>query len=642
MCKYLIFNVSLCALASPAWAQDSEIAADEYDTAPIRTAWARAPEATITVTATGTRMEVEATGQPVTVLGGEEIAGVQGADIARVLERVPGLTLSRNGGAGSFTGVRLRGAEAEQTLVVLDGVRVSDPASPGGGFDFGNLLALNLDKIEVLRSSNSTVWGSDAIGGVIVASTRAETGLAASAEYGARDTATGAASGGIGGDRGFLGASASYYRTGGFSSAAAGTEADGFEQWSVDGHGRLYLSDSFELFARARYADGTLDLDGFPAPAFALADTPETQETRQLFASAGAVHDSGPLFVSASYSRAETERDNLDPAFGPTFTSKGTSDRLALRGEWRPIGPLLVHFGGEHEWSDYRTLFDAGRSTRIFGAYTQLGIEYGGISARVGGRVDDHARFGTATSFGADLSYEVADDLRLRASVGEGFKAPTLFQLFSDFGNEGLRPEKSTSFDLGLALGERTMTGRRFHAAATLFRRDAEDQIEFASCFGNPAPLCASRPFGFYENVGRVRAQGFELELGARPHERLTARAVYAYTDTENRTPGSARLGNELARRPHHALTVSADWQAPLAGLTLGADVRLVGDSFDDAGNTVPLDGYEVVTLRAGLPVGERVELFGRIENLFDTRYQTAAGYAQAGRGAFVGARLSL
>lgn len=639
MRKFLIL-VPFTVFPAAALAQDS--GQDDAGQAPLFLYGQMLDEATITVTATGTRMEVKATGQPVTVLGADEIASVQGADLTRHLERVPGLTFSRNGGAGGFTGVRLRGAEAEQTLVVLDGVRVADQASPGGGFDFGNLLASGLDKIEVLRSSNSTIWGSDAIGGVVVASTGTATGLTASAEYGARDTATGAVSGGIGGERGFLGASASYFRTDGFSTAANGTEPDGFEQWAVNGHGRLYLSDGFEVFARGRYAEGDLDIDGFPAPVFALADTLETQQTRQIAASAGAVYDSGPLFLQASYSRSETERDNLDPVAGPTFTSKGTSDRLAVRGEWRPIGPLLLHFGGEHEWSDYRTLFDTGRSTRIFGAYTQLGIEYGGFSARIGGRVDDHARFGTATSFGGDLSFKLADDLRLRASVGEGFKAPTLYQLFSDFGNPDLSPEKSTSYDFGLVLGERTMTDKRVHAAATVFRRDAEDQIDFASCFMSTAPLCATRPFGYYENLAQVRAQGFEVELGVRPDDRLTTRAVYAYVETENRTAGSAREGNSLARRPRHALTVSADWRSPLADLTLGADVRMVGGSFEDAGNSVPLEGYEVVTLRAALPLGDAIELFGRIENVFDTEYQTAAGYAQAGRGAFVGARLAL
>jgi len=632
MRKYLYSGVSLALLGVP-------VAAQETDTITLESVRV-VPEETITVTATGTRIEVEDSGQAVTVLGQDEIASVQGADLTRVLERVPGLTVTRTGGAGSFTGVRLRGAEAEQTLVVLDGVRVADPAAPGGGFDFGNLLSANLAKIEVMRGSNSTVWGSDAIGGVVVAATSAESGLRASAEYGSRDTATGSVAGGIGGERGFLGGAASYFRTEGISAAAGGSERDGFEQWDVNAQGRYYFSDSFEVFARGRWAEGDLEIDGFPAPAFALADTAETQDTRQYSGSAGAIYDTGPLYVQAIYSFADTERVNLDPVFGPTFSSDGHSNRVSVRGEWRPIGPLLVYFGGEHEWSQYETLFDTGESTRILGAYTQLGIEFGALSARAGVRLDDHARFGSAVSFGGDLSYELAPGLRLRASVGEGFKAPTLFQLFSDFGNEALRPEKSTSFDLGLAYGDRALTARRFYGAATLFRRDAEDQIEFASCFGSAAPLCATRPFGYYDNIGRVRAQGFEVELGARPSDRWTTRAVYAYVDAENRTPGSANRGNPLARRPHHALTASVDWQTPLAGLMLGGDVRLVSDSFEDAGNFVPIEGYAVGTLRASLPIDERFELFGRIENVTDAQYQTAAGYGTPGRGGFVGARV--
>ena len=162
---------------------------------------------------------------------------------------------------------------------------------------------------------------------------------------------------------------------------------------------------------------------------------------------------------------------------------------------------------------------------------------------------------------------------------------------------------------------------RAFYGAATVFRRESENQIEFASCFGSTAPLCATRPFGYYDNIGRVRAQGFELELGARPVAGFIARAAYAYVDAENRTPGSTRLGNALARRPRHALTLSADWQVVTEGIALGADVRLVSDSFDDAANLTRLDGFEVVTLRAAMPVGERFELFGRIENLFDQHY---------------------
>jgi len=632
MFKYLFFGVSLSALAVPVYAQEAR----EEDERQITLASHSIEdgEETITVTATGTRIELEDTGQAVTVIGEGEIEAVQGPDLTRVLERVPGLTFSRNGGLGGFTGVRLRGSEAEQVLTVLDGVRVSDPAAPSGGFDFGNLLGNNLAKIEVLRGSNSTIWGSDAIGGVIVASTRAESGLAASAEYGADDSFTGAASGGISdADTGFLGGSASYTRTDGFSAAASGTEPDGFEQWVLEGHGRYYFSQEFELFARVRQAEGTLEIDGFPAPAFALADTDDVQETSQTFGSAGAVYDTGPLYVQASYSFADTARDNLDGSGAETFTSEGQSDRLSLRGEWRPIGPLIVNFGAENEWTSYETLFDTGDNTRIFGAYVQAGIEWRGISGHIGMRVDDHADFGSETSFGADVSYAVADNLRLRASVGEGFKAPSLFQLLSDFGNAGLTPEESTSMDIGVAYGDRSQS---LYGSVTAFRRVTQDQIVFVGCFGVTDPICDNRPFGTYDNVSRTRASGIEVEAGASVTDWLRLQAAYAYTDTENRD-----TGNELARRPAHALTLTAD-VSPFDALSLGADLRIVSSAFDDAGNFTPLGAYEVMSVRAAYNVTDQIQLFGRIENAWDEDYQTAAGYATRGRAAFVGARLAI
>ncbi|MGB7374807.1 TonB-dependent receptor plug domain-containing protein [Pontixanthobacter sp.] len=606
--------------------------------------FARTDEAQITVTATGTRSEVEDTGQAVSIITRDEIEDVQGADITRVLERAPGVAFSRNGGLGAVTSVRVRGAEAEQLLVLVDGVRVADPASPSGGFDFGNLQTGNIAKIDLLRGSNSTIWGSDAVAGVLAVTTRAETGLSASAEYGARDTFYGTTAGGIETDLLYAGLSGSYLTTDGFSSAANGAEADGFEQWDISGRSSLYLNDRITLFARGRYAEGELEIDGFPPPAFAFADTDEFSKTQQYSLAAGALYDSGPLFLNAAYSVADTERQNFNPEFGsdPGFTSDGHSDRAELRGEWRPIGPLIVNFGGESEWTSFETGFTARQETRISGVYAQLGIEFGRLSGHIGARHDDHADFGGATSFGADISYEVADDIRIKASVGEGFKAPSLFQLFSDFGNAALTPEQSTSFDLGIAWNNRNDA---FYAGATAFKRKGENQIEFISCFGVTSAICTDpdnpRPFGTYDNVGNVRAQGVELEAGANPSETFSVRAAYAYVVTENRSAGAANEGNDLARRPNHALTFSADWATPLYGLTLGGDIRLVSDSFDNAANTAKLEGYHLFTLRASLPVTADFELFGRIENVTDEAYQTAAGFGSAGRGAFVGARTS-
>ena len=643
MRKFLYFGCCLAALTAPLSAQERAVSRERIVDQDGNLAGIMERESTrplITVTATGTPIEIEDTGQAVTIIEREEIEAVQGADITRILRRAPGVSLSRNGGPGAFTSLRVRGAQGEQVLVLVDGARVSDPASPSGGFDFGTLLPGTIASIDLLRGSNSVIWGSDAIGGVLSASTRAETGAQGSVEYGARDSLTATLAGGVETDRGFVGAAAGYARTDGFSSAASGTEADGFEQFALTARGTYYVTDTVDAFASVRYAAGELEIDGFPAPLFALADTAEYQETEQVSGSFGLSRDTGPLFLQARYSFADTARDNFDPAFGdaPGFTSDGHSDRVDLRGEWRPIGPLIVAFGGEGEWTSYETLFDPGEDTRILGAYAQAGIEFGAISGHIGLRHDDHAIFGGATSFGADLSYEIAQDVRLRASVGEGFKAPSLFQLFSDFGNPSLAPEKSTGFDLGLAWKDRTAP---FHAGVTLFRRDSEDLIDFVSCFGVTGGICTDRPFGTYDNVDRARAQGVELEAGARLGP-LQLRGVYAFIDTEDRTSGAVTQGNRLARRPRHAATVSGDLDlgAPL----LGFELRYVSSAFDDAFNSVRLDDYLLLDLRAEVDVGELASgapltVFGRVENVTDADYQTAAGYAQPGRGVFAGVR---
>lgn len=620
MFKYLLL-LSVSTTGFPLAAQDG---GDEIVIADQRV------DDQITVTATGLATNTANTGQSVTVVGEAEIASIQGADIARVLTRAPAVSLVRNGPLGSFTGISVRGAASEQLLVLIDGVRAADQASPSGGFDFGTLLATNLDTIDLLRGANSTIWGADALGGVLDVSTRGRAGLRASLEYGARDTVTAAASGALEGENYFLGLGGSALRSDGFSAAASGTERDGLRQWGLGGSGFVDVTDSVELLLRARYAEGDLEIDGFPAPTFALADTLETQHTRQYSGAVGANYFGQDLTLRASYSLSDTERTNTDPALGPIFASDGHTDSLQLRGEYRAIGGLVLAFGGEHQWSSYETSFDNRESARVTGGYLQAGWVLGGLAVHAGGRVDDHELFGSEVSFGGDISYGLGGGWRAKASLGEGFKAPTLFQLFSDYGNPALQPERSTSFDLGFELGRR---GQGTHFAFTGYRRDSEDLIGFASCFGNTAPICTTRPFGYYDNIARARAQGIEVEAGTEVTSGLRIAGVYALVDTEDRS-----TGRDLARRPRHAATLWADWTGP-AGLTLGADLRLVSESFDDAANAVRIDGHELVDVRASVPLTEGIELFGRVENVFDRTYQTAAGYGSPGRGVFVGVR---
>ncbi len=597
---------------------------------------ALAQDQAITVLASGLDAPVEASGQSISVIGSEEIEALQSPDLVTVLQRLPGVSLARNGSLGGVTGLFVRGASSQQVLVMLDGARVADLAAPSGGYDFGNLMTGPIGKVELLRGSNSVVWGSNAIGGVLALTTRDVIGLEASAEYGARDSWNGDASGGFVSERGTLSLSAGYTRSDGFSSAASGSENDGFRQYRVSGRGRLYLTDSLWLLATGRYADSRTEFDGYNfSPPYGLIDTPEFTETREASGRAGLNFERGPVVLEAAWSHARISRDNFDPRAGsdPSFASDGRQDRVELKGRYTLDPALHLDFGADHEWSHFETSFDAPASAKSISAHALLGWAGSGFNLAAGARIDDHSGFGSEWTLGANGSYEIADGWRLRASYGEGFKAPTLYQLYSDYGDASLAPERSKSCDLGIEKGDRNGT---LHLALTLFRRDSRDLIDFASCTGE---VCITRPFGLYQNVGKARVQGFELELGTRVTENFRASAAYTYLKAKDRSPGGFNEGNDLARRPRHTVNMSVDWQTPLAGLALGADLHLASGSFDDAGNFTRLDGYATGTLRASLPVTEHIELFGRIENVTDAQYQTVAGYNTAGRSAFAGAR---
>ena len=621
--KYLILPIAAFAVAAPAYAADEEIVIADT----IR-------DDLITVVATGVSIPVDQAGQSVSVIAKDEIDRIQGADITRVLERAPGVTISRNGGVGGFTGVRVRGADAEQLLVLIDGVRVADAASPGGGFDFGNLLAGSIDKLELLRGSNSVVWGSQAIGGVLAIRTRAIDGVEGAAELGANDSryATLSAGGSVGALSGGL--SASFHDSDGISSAAGGAEPDGYRQWQVTGRVRAELSPSFALIATSRYADSKLDIDGFPPPTFNFADTPERQDTREWSGRAGFEYTADRIGLSGGYAVSDTRRELFDPGFGPAsyFTTRGRSERAELAGSVTLGAGLDLDLGADRERTRFATApFGSTGHATLSSGHSLLRYHAGGVSLAAGARIDDHSRFGSEVTLGANGAVEIGGGWRARASFGEGFKAPTLFQLLSDFGNTTLAPERSRAYDIGIERGDRNGP---LHIALTAFRRDSRDLIDFVSCFGVVGGICTNRPFGTYDNVKRARAEGIEVELGAKLSEHFTAQAAYSYTRSRNRATGL-----DLARRPRHAVTVSADWETPLGGLALGGDLRVVGDSFDDAGNFTRLDGYALATVRASVPLGKHLDLFGRVENLTDANYQTAAGYGTYGRSAYVGAR---
>lgn len=415
MKKYLL-SVSALTFATPALAQgaDDIVIADQI----------RADA--ITVVATGSETRLSEVGQPITVITAAEIQSIQGPDITRVLERVPGITITRNGGPGSFTGVRLRGSDAEQVLVLVDGVRLEDVSAPSGGFDFGTLTPGGVERIDVLRGSNSIVWGSAAIGGVIAVQSRDLNGVEASAELGANDSYLADASAGLSSDFGALTLNGGYSSSGGVSAAASGTEPDGFRQWRVGGRGRVNLSQDLAIIATARYADTRTDIDGFAPPTYSFGDTPEYQTTRQASGRVGLRYTGSDLTLNTGFALSDTKRDYFDPTFGtdPSYGYKGRSERVDLTGRLRLPADFTLDFGGDSEWTRFSSTFDAEAKANLTSGHALLGWSNTRASLAAGVRVDDHSRFGTAWTFGANGSFELVENLRLRASYGEGFKAP--------------------------------------------------------------------------------------------------------------------------------------------------------------------------------------------------------------------------
>lgn len=588
-------------------------------------------------------------GSSVSVLTSEELERLQSPLLFDVLRLQQGVTVSANGGPGGFTAVRLRGAEGEQTTLVIDGVKVADTASPGGGADFANLQTAGIGRVEILRGPQSLAWGSQALGGVIAVETRPvgdEPAADARAEAGSRDSflARGDVSGRIGPVA--LSAGGNWQRTDGISAAAesrGNSERDDYESWGGTLRADIEIAQGLVADLRGRFQRSEVGIDGFAPPSFAFGDTDERQRTRELSGVVGLAYRGEAVTARVGWQASDIDRSTFAPGSDPSFESEGRLERLDLRVDWRATGWLTLAGGLEREVSRIRTEdsfspapFTA-RATLEGGWLQALLAPAEGVNLQGGVRHDEHSRFGGATTLAASGSWQVVDPLRLRASWGQGFKAPTLFQLFSDFGNVTLEPERATGWDVGgdlaLPMG--------LSASATWFQRVTRDQIDFVSCFGVTSPICVGRPFGTYDNVARTEARGLELGLGMAPVAGLTVQANYSWIDARNRTEGSANEGNELARRPADSLALLADYVAP-GGWSVGATVALVSDSFDNAANTRRIPGYVTADIRGSVALTDRIELYGRVTNLFDETYETVSFYGQPGRQAFVGLRARL
>ncbi|MGB5078994.1 MAG: TonB-dependent receptor [Sphingorhabdus sp.] len=587
----------------------------------------------IVVTASGFEQPRSQTGQAITRVDRDRLDMLQSATIGDVLKIIPGIAVATRGGLGSQSSAFVRGGNSSQTLVLVDGVRINDLSSPNGAFDFGALVTGNIDTVEVLRGPNSIIWGSQAIGGVINVQSLVPTDdllVRAGVEYGNADTVKTHAN--ISGTSGMLEGSlgGAFLRTDGISALAGGTERDGYENFAANGRLKVNLTESFGFDFRGYYNRGIIEYD---SPFGVGANALPVSRNRQFVGYVGANFEmlGGRLRSIIAYTRTDISRLGTDPVLFSfnNFDVKGTIDRLEYRAALEVGDDATLIAGLEHEWAYTATSFEGGlpdvARNRVASGFSQLVLRpVNGLTLTGGIRHDDYSDYGGQTTLGGNIAYTPnAGKTVFRGTYSEGFRAPTLSEGQPPYGNRNLKPETAHNFDIGL---EHRFLEGNVRMFATYFNRKSTNLIAFSFATFQS------------ENIDRVKATGLEIGFALNPTDRLDIQASYTLVNALNQSAGPA-LGNRLALRPRDSASLTVDWKTAW-DIAIGASLLVISDSFDDAANSVRLDGYILAGLRASLPITEALEFYGRIDNLFDEQYVVVAGYNSYGRSAAVGARV--
>ena len=579
-----------------------------------------------TIVVTGTRIEqtTAEAGSTVRVIDAERLEDLGFDHALDAIATTPGVTINQNGAFGGSATVRIRGASSDQTLVLIDGVSVNDASSPGGGFNFARLDTAHIERIEILSGPQSTLWGTDAIGGVVsIITKRPDEGLSGGlfGQTGSYGTFRGGASVSHGGDAGDFRLAATQLSTDGISRADernGNTEDDGFDSLTLSAQGGLNLPGGARIDTSVLWNDARAEFDSFRAGAQgSVGDGDEVSETMERSAH---VALTAPLFGGRLdnrllVGRAEIDRQNLSNG-SPSFDARGERTMFRYQGTLDIDARNTLAAGAEREESTANV-----NSSALNGLFALYEFRPADALTLTGGvRSDDHDRFGSETTARLAASYRSSSAVTLRGSWGQGFKAPTIFQ--STFfccgataANEALRPERSEGIEAGIDW--RSAEGRA-QAGITLFRQDTENLISFS--FG----------VGGYENIAEVQSEGIEFTARWIFNRYFEWQANYAYIEA---TEGN---GNPLRRLPRHSGDLLLDFDPPgaFSGTLL---VRYNGNE-PDRGD-VELDAWTRVDVNARYELSDRFEVYGRIENLLDAHYQQILGYGTPGRSGSVGAR---
>ncbi len=550
------------------------------------------------------------TGATVEVIDGTTVQS-SGPTITSSLRRLPGVTVTENGGLGTSASVRIRGLGPAYVGVRIDGIEVGDPSGVQNSFDFGSLISGTIGSVTVLKGTQSAIYGSDAIAGVVdISSWRpSELGFSGEAriEGGTHNTYSGALSLGYLDDRTELAFTVARVETDGFSTRDTNNEDDGFEQTALNLYGAYQVTDSVRLGFSGFYTDGTVEIDDF------LGDPPgEIDEERtglRLFAEI----ETGSVSHEIGVSGFRNERFD-EGGFTETFIGERAKVEYIGRAD---VGTdTTLAFGAD--WTKEQAELDAddydAKSWAVFGEVLHSFTP--DLDVQVTLRYDDFEDFGGELSGRAAMSWRAAPATIVRASVGTGYRAPSLYERFGPFGDDDLDAETSRSVDLGV---ERQFGDRGF-VQATLFYTEIDDLIGF------------DFDTSTYQQIdGTTKTKGIELSGQYAVTDRVTVFGAYTYTDAETD-------GERLIRVPRHDLIVGADAQFTDA-LSGSIEIQHVADTLDGFGTPEALDDYTLLGLSLAYDVTEQAEVFVRVENALDEEYQTVLGFNTPGAAVYVGLR---
>ncbi len=619
----------------------------------------------VLVTAARTPTALRNVGASATVITREDIERRNPLWLTDLLRDVPGFAVGRAGGAGKFTQLRVRGAEANQVLVLIDGIEAND-LTRSDEFDFAHLSTDDIERVEIVRGPQSALWGSDALAGVVNIITRRGSGkpnASATLEYGSFGTKRISGALGAGTEIWDGNLALSYIDSGGINVSERGAEDDGYRNGTVNTRlGWQALPQlRFELTGRLSDIRTATDGDvGLGVPSDTAGKTDILQAYAQGRAKLSTFGGHWLHELSGSWSKMDNEDRDLAVFLdgrvvghkhsidyqttlqGETTTLAPASHTLTLaldyeQQRFRQRGPVTI-FGDPNQDRDYQVIGYAGEYRLTLAETTTLGAS---------GRWDDNNAFADVGTYRLSLVQELPRwGTTLSAAYATGQKAPTFYDrfgfsfggLFSPtfIGNAALEPETSRGWEIGVS---QTLLEERLVIGATYFNERLRDEID--GFVVDPVSFTATA----VNLDGRSRRDGVELTGHAVLMPRLELRANYTWLDATQ--PDRAAGGEiEEIRRPRHQVASSLSWTSADRRGSLDLHLTHTGEREDDtflppfyAPDRVTLDPYTLLGLSGHYRVSSQMTLFARVENMIDDDYQDVFGFETEGLGAWLGVR---